>query len=181
MAPDSTVQVYRSCLTIDLCSGTAGPSKKCVLSLENSHYSYPPVESGWHGQGASSSEVPGKHDDIVLVGADRQLAKCSPFPSNGFPGWLALGGSPMAGADQSGRTGLAQSCRTGLNQSDRTGLTCQPVEDHKTSDSSTGNCFGSNSMVWANITYIQRQMHIVLSSEDDLGNLQYMWLVMKTI
>ena len=110
---------------------------------------------------ASSSEVPGKRDDIVLDSADRQLAKCSPFPSNGFPGWLALGGAPMAGADQSGRTGLAQSRRTGLNQSDRTGLTCQPVEDHKTSDSSTGNCF--------------------LSSEDDLGNLQYMWLVMKTI
>ena len=87
----------------------------------------------------------------------------------------------MAGADQSGRTGLAQSRRTGLNQSDRTGLTCQPVEDHKTSDSLTGNCFLSNSMVWANITYIQRQMRIILSSEDDLGNIQYMWFLMKMI
>ena len=71
---------------------------------------------------ASSSDVPGKRDDIVLDTADRQLAKCSPFPTNGFPGWLALGGTPMAGADQSGRTGLAQSGRTGLEQTSQAGL-----------------------------------------------------------
>ena len=39
--------------------------------------------------------------------------KCSPFPNNGVPGWLASGGAPMAGADQSGRTGVDQSGRTG--------------------------------------------------------------------
>ena len=41
------------------------------------------------------------------------LAKCSPFPNNGFPGWMALGGVPMTGAAKSGSTGLDQSSRTG--------------------------------------------------------------------
>jgi hypothetical protein len=50
------------------------------------------------------------------------VAKCSPFPIIGFPGWLALGGAPTAGADQSDRTGLDQSDRTGLDQSGRTGF-----------------------------------------------------------
>ena len=41
-----------------------------------------------------------------------RLAKCSPFPKNGFSGWMALGKVPMAGAAKSGRPGLDQSSRT---------------------------------------------------------------------
>ena len=51
------------------------------------------------------------------------MALCSTFPNNGFPGWLALGGAPMVGADQRGRTGLDQSDRTG------SGLVSR-LEDH---------------------------------------------------
>ena len=62
----------------------------------------------------SSAEVPGKYADVVLVQLVlTRMAKCSPFPSNGFPGWQALGGAPRAGADQSVKTGLDQSDRTG--------------------------------------------------------------------
>jgi hypothetical protein len=43
-----------------------------------------------HGSNLSSAEIPVKHDDIVIT----QLF-LTPFPNNGFPGWLALGGAPM--------------------------------------------------------------------------------------
>ena len=46
VASGSTVQVYRR---VYLCTITSGPGKLCGLSIENSHYSYPPVESGCHG------------------------------------------------------------------------------------------------------------------------------------
>ena len=61
-----------------------------VAHSKNSHYSYPPVESACHGQGQWCWLT---------------VTKCFPFPNNGFPGWLALGGAPMAGLDQSIRTG----------------------------------------------------------------------------
>jgi hypothetical protein len=48
------------------------------------------------------------------------VAKCSPFPlfRSGFPGWLALGGTPMTGVHQSDRTGQGfwKSQRTGHGQ-----------------------------------------------------------------
>ena len=50
------------------------------------------------------------------------LAKCSPIPNNGFRGWLALGGVPMAGAAKSDRT-------------------CIPVREQRTSDFYTGIWF----------------------------------------
>ena len=123
-----------------------------------------PCRIGVPWPGPAVLKYQGKHDDIVLVQLElTQLAKCSPFPMNGFPGWLALGGSPMAGADQTGRTGLDQSDRTD-------GLTCFSVGRPHTSDFLTGNCLVSNSMVWANITNLQWKMRITLPKEDDLGS-----------
>ena len=50
-------------------------------------YSYPLSNPGAMAR-TSSAEIPGKHADVVLVQLVLiQLAKCSPFPSNGFPGW----------------------------------------------------------------------------------------------
>ena len=65
-----------------------------------------PCRIGVPWPGPAVLKYQGKHDDVVLVQLElTQLAKCSPFPMNGFPGWLALGGAPMAGADQSEWTG----------------------------------------------------------------------------
>ena len=56
----------------------------------------------------------GEHDDIVLVQIVlTHSGEVLPIPKNGFPGFSALGGAPMAGADQSDRTGLDQYGRTG--------------------------------------------------------------------
>ena len=50
-------------------------------------YSYPLSNRGAMARN-SSAEVPGKHDDVVLVQLVlTQLAKCSPIPSIGFPDW----------------------------------------------------------------------------------------------
>ena len=50
-------------------------------------YSFPLSNQGamaW----TNSAEVPGKHDDVVRVQLVlTQLAKCSQFPSIGFPDW----------------------------------------------------------------------------------------------
>ena len=92
-------------LTVYLC--TSGPRKVCVLSFENSYYSYPLVEFGCHGH-------------VRWYWAT--LAKCSPIPNNGFRGWLALGGVPMAGAAKSDRT-------------------CIPVREQRSSDFYTGIWF----------------------------------------
>ena len=50
-------------------------------------YSYPLLNRGAMA-GTSGAEVAGKHDDVVLVQLVlTRLAKCSPFQSDGFPGW----------------------------------------------------------------------------------------------
>ena len=50
-------------------------------------YSYPLSNRGAMAR-TSSAEVPGKHADVVLVQLVlNRLAKYSPFPRNGFPGW----------------------------------------------------------------------------------------------
>ena len=155
-----------SCLQNKICFQWEGISPKHRQTSKTNCYSLKtnsfclstvtPCRIGVPWPGPAVLKYQGKHDDVVLVQLElTQLAKCSPFPMNGFPGWLALGGAPMAGADQSDRTG---------------GLTCFSVGRPHTSDFLTGNCLLSNSMVWANITNIQRQMRITLPNEDDLGS-----------
>ena len=70
---------------------------------------------------------------------------------------------------QTSQIGLGFTSQAGL------GVTCVTDGRPHTSDSLTGNCLLSNSMVWANIVNLQRQMPITLQNKDDLRNMTMLY------
>ena len=90
--PSKQVLLWR-CLQNNVCFLWEGfsPKHKQTSTKPNCYSlkinSYPLSNRGAMAR-TSGAEVSGKHDDVVLVQLVlTRLAKCSPFPNNGFPGW----------------------------------------------------------------------------------------------